>query len=218
MINAPNSRLWEAKQSAGLTYADLAQAARVNPKTVQRWCYEGRTPRRATAHRVARCLSVEVAWLWPHLASSWLGDQARPRDLVEFFAQAGSISDGLLRDLVDLAKTEISVVTDSAWLMAEIGAGHGGYLQARAREGAEVRLLCAAACRADVAPGLRCRVLSRPVGVSIVRADLTMLVICGGLGIEAAAMPLFMFRSTESGDVFDVYAQGFERLWQEAAL
>jgi len=44
-----------------------------------------------------------------------------------------------------------------------------------------------------------------------------MLIICGGLGTEIAAMPAFMFRRTECGGVFDVYVQEFERLWQGAA-
>jgi len=141
VINVPNGRLWKAKQDAGLTYADLAEVAQVHPKTVQRWYYEGRTPRRATADRVARRLSVEVAWLWPHLAGRWPGEQERSRELVEFFPRAGLIVDGFLRDLVDFAENEISVVTDSGWLLAEIGAADGGFLRARRNNSPEVRLL-----------------------------------------------------------------------------
>ncbi|GGT54999.1 hypothetical protein GCM10014713_55840 [Streptomyces purpureus] len=63
----PNERLRAALASVGWTYDDLATAAEVDPKSVERWVNLGRTPRRATATKAAEALGEDVYALWPAL-------------------------------------------------------------------------------------------------------------------------------------------------------
>lgn len=218
-----NTRLWTAMQSAGLTFEQLAERVNVNTKTAQRWRYEGRIPRRATADRVARCLGVELAWLWPGLTGGRLNDPNGSRDLFELYPYAAGLPDGSFRELVLSAKRELSISTGSEWLLATLGASRAEVPGDRAAGDVVVRLL--------VSPAITRRGL-RELGLtdvevrthadvgesSVVRADESMLVVCGGLGLEAASTPvLYLGRTTASG-AFDRYAQGFERLWQQSGI
>ena len=77
-----NDRLRDAVTALGMKVNDLGPQVGVNIKTAQRWFYEGRTPRRKTADRVAQVLGVPVDWLWPHIDGET--NQA-PTDLVRMY-------------------------------------------------------------------------------------------------------------------------------------
>lgn len=72
-----NQRLRNAMKAAGLTYLALATRVGCNLKTAQRWCNEGRVPRRQRAQRVADVLGVSAEWLWPSFATEPGGADAR---------------------------------------------------------------------------------------------------------------------------------------------
>ncbi|MET8507119.1 helix-turn-helix transcriptional regulator [Streptomyces sp. NPDC004787] len=61
-------RLAAAIVESGMTYAELAEELRVDPKTVERWVNEpGRRPYARTCHALARILGTTVWDLWPAL-------------------------------------------------------------------------------------------------------------------------------------------------------
>jgi transcriptional regulator with XRE-family HTH domain len=68
-VNGPrNIRLRERMRGGGWTNEKLAEAAGVDPKTVDRWINSGRIPHRRTALRTARILGTDPHELWPALA------------------------------------------------------------------------------------------------------------------------------------------------------
>jgi hypothetical protein len=76
--------------AGGWTYAALATAVEVDPKSVERWVNLGRTPRRTTALEAAKVLGEDVHALWPTLR------QARPAraispELVALYEQRADI-------------------------------------------------------------------------------------------------------------------------------
>src|SRR5262249_44064945 len=60
-----NGRLRAAMADLSVTFDDLATVTGRNIKSVQRWGYEGRTPRGDCAAAVARYLDIPATWLWP---------------------------------------------------------------------------------------------------------------------------------------------------------
>jgi hypothetical protein len=60
-----NLRVRQAMAAACVDHVELAKRVGCDPKTVQRWYYEGRVPQRRHADRVADALGVPVGWLWP---------------------------------------------------------------------------------------------------------------------------------------------------------
>src|SRR4051794_30141848 len=60
----PNERLRTAMLERGITPSDLAEALRVDPKSVERWI-SGRTPYRRHRYAVAARLGVDEVYLWP---------------------------------------------------------------------------------------------------------------------------------------------------------
>ncbi|MBU3064366.1 hypothetical protein KO481_22885 [Nocardia sp. NEAU-G5] len=61
----PNQRLAHALSEAGLTREELAEKIQVDPKTVERWIVNGRTPYPAHQHRISEAVGVEEQALWP---------------------------------------------------------------------------------------------------------------------------------------------------------
>ncbi|MDB4872616.1 MAG: hypothetical protein JWL97_3620 [Gemmatimonadales bacterium] len=62
-----NERLYKLLDVHDLTFAQFAAKLEVDPKTVERWIFTGRSPYPRTAHRAARLLGVDVFHLWPDL-------------------------------------------------------------------------------------------------------------------------------------------------------
>ena len=78
-----NTRLRATLNANGYTEADLASELGVDPKTVQRWVTQDRTPHRSTAAKVAKLLDVPCAWLWPALDGDSAGESRQ--EVVAFY-------------------------------------------------------------------------------------------------------------------------------------
>jgi len=61
----PNERLRALLLERGETPDKLAEAVRVDPKTVERWVTKGRTPYRAHRYAVAAFFGVDESYIWP---------------------------------------------------------------------------------------------------------------------------------------------------------
>ncbi|WP_157545202.1 hypothetical protein [Hamadaea tsunoensis] len=216
LTSRTNVRLRKCMLAAGVTYEDLANVADADPKTAQRWVYEGRTPRRRRAERVAAFLGVELFWLWPHLSdlSSW--EREGIRQGWQFRFRADDLPSSFLRQTVFAAKSRLWVLTDSNWLLARLLIPD--YLASLTLQaGDSPRLLLSPQLvqpHRDMPANAEVRTHPGVHSTSIIRMDGLMMVVPGGLGLETAASPvLFLSRATDEKP-FDSFADGFQRLWE----
>ncbi|MEU1120807.1 MULTISPECIES: helix-turn-helix transcriptional regulator [unclassified Streptomyces] len=91
-----NPYLRAALVEAGLTYEELADRLRVDPKTVERWVNEpGRRPYARHAHAVAQTLGCDTWDLWPALRPALPDADAPAGPLVDMARRALERAEGL---------------------------------------------------------------------------------------------------------------------------
>src|SRR3954447_23987921 len=93
-----NDRLRTTLHAAGLTEGELAEQLGVDPKTVQRWVTQGRSPHRTTATRVAKLLDVPLTWLWPGFEDAASGQATG--EVVNLYAHRSQVPRQAWLDLV----------------------------------------------------------------------------------------------------------------------
>lgn len=173
----------------------LASEIRVNYKTVQRWCYEGRLPHARTRERVASLLRLHSDWLWPgETAPSW------EPDLTRVYASIEQVPPGLW---AYLARTtvKIDIACDDPRI---VGHETANLVIERASAGANVRYCGPHWTRVHSfqerwsidAPG------------AILRFDSTILVCL-------TAGPV-LHLTDAGGELFALYRAQFEALWASA--
>src|SRR5260221_624976 len=64
-IASVNERLRSVLAQRGVTIEGLAEACRVDPKTVNRWIGEGRVPHARHRFTASQHLNVDETYLWP---------------------------------------------------------------------------------------------------------------------------------------------------------
>ncbi|MCP2328448.1 transcriptional regulator with XRE-family HTH domain [Hamadaea flava] len=210
-----NPRLRRAMRAAGLDHVQLALEVGCNPKTAQRWYYEGRVPHRTRAESVANVLDVPVEWLFPSLGSG-AADARTAGDRYELYNHLGEVPDHLLNGLIMSAQREIDVVSaNNAFLelFASPALDCSGWLRAR--------VLVSPDCGwrpsvPDADDQVELRTAEKLTFGSMLRADDAMLIIASLLGEEEPQSPaLMIFRAGKPG-IFDSCALRFERLWRSA--
>jgi len=153
-----NHRFQTALADAGLHCEELAKSAGVNMKSVQRWLYEGRVPRRKTALQVGQLLGVDPLWLWPTI-----GVAMSSADLVCVYTGVGDVPDGLWQQLSDTARSSVDITTGD--VPALPGEGLAESLAQQVRAGVVVRLYVGRAASPPLLDGILPRrndVLPRP--------------------------------------------------------
>ncbi|MEU5956061.1 XRE family transcriptional regulator [Streptomyces sp. NPDC047525] len=239
-----NERLRAVMAAGGWTYAALAKAVEVDPKSVERWVNLGRTPRRATALEAAEALGEDVHALWPALR------QARPAraispELVALYEQRADIPVSTFVDMMTQARERIDVLVYAAVFLHEAYPRLNDLLRERAADGCTVRIAVGDAESSNVQArgqeerfghGIesRCRLALmhyRPlVGVSgieirthattlynsLYRADDQMLINAHVWGVNAYGAPVWHLRRNGEGGMFDTYGQSFDAVWATA--
>lgn len=239
-----NERLREAIQASGLSFGDLGDDVGVDAKTAQRWVYEGRVPRRATAERVSHRLAVPLDWLWPNID----GRSSRmPADFVRLYTRRADAPRQLWLELVQTAEHRVDILSVTGHTLAAENPEIAGRLRRKAEAGVRLRIvlahprstalrrcgeeqhiLRALLSRAHKAqayfevlrgvPGVEVRLHKATVYTSIFRSDDQMLVNQHLFGSQSAASPLLhLCRETEGG-LFDLFAGNFDRFWDEIPL
>ena len=240
-----NERLRALLLERGKTLDQLAEAAQVDAKTVERWITKGRLPYRKHRFDVATFLGVDEAYIWPdalgrdeiaavsqsEVVAVWPHRWAVPRDTWGlFFAKA---------------EREIGALVYSGMFMAEDIGVHKLFAE-RARAGVRVRLLLgdpdspnvaergaaegidetmAAKVRTSIVlfrkllaqPGVELRLHGTVLYNSIYRADDQLLVNTHIYGVMANNAPVFHLRKIAGGEMANTYIDSFERVWDEAA-
>lgn len=231
--------------AGGWTYATLAKAVEVDPKSVERWANLGRTPRRTTALAAANALGENVHALWPALR------QARPAraispELVALYEQRADVPVSTFVDLITQARERIDVLVYAAIFLHEAYPRLNDLLKERVAEGCQVRIAIGdpasenvqargqeerfghgieSRCRLALmhyrplvgVPGIEVRTHDTTLYNSLYRADDHLLVNAHVWGVNAYGAPMWHLRRSEGGGIFDTYVKSFDAVWAAAA-
>jgi lambda repressor-like predicted transcriptional regulator len=239
----PNERLRALILERGVTLATLAEAAGVDPKTVERWV-GGRTPYRKHRYAVAAKLGVDEAYIWPDALSPDQVVSASESEIVTVYPHRWALPRETWGHFFDQAEHEIGLLVYSGLFLAE-DAGVQRLIAGKAREGARTRILLGdpdspyvagrgAEEGIDDAMPAKVRnalVLYRPLRSaenveirlhktilynSIYRADDQLLVNTHIYGTMANNAPVFHLRKIAGGDMVNTYLESFEHVWDGA--
>ncbi len=239
----PNERLRTAMLERGITPSDLAEALRVDPKSVERWI-SGRTPYRRHRYAVAARLGVDEVYLWPDALSEDQVASASESEIINIYPHRWTVPSDLWRNVFDRAEEEIGVLVYSGLFLSE-DAGIQWIFRQKAEAGARVRILLGDPDSAHVAQrgtdeGLddaqaakikNALVLYRPLlkveGIefrlhrtvlynSMYRADDQLLVNTHIYSFPAAQAPVLHLRRVAGGGMVSTYLDSFERVWDDA--
>lgn len=240
----PNERLRSALASAGLTSQQVAQHMGVDPKTVERWISPGRVPHTGNCYDVARLLDVSATWIWPDLAKEQPVEASRA-EVVELYPHRSSAPRTIWTELASAAVKQIDIIAYASLFLAEDGPSVINLLRGKAEAGAAVRIALGDPDSDEVAlrgeeEGLgeaivgRIRMalayyrpLTEVTGVaihlhrttlynSILRFDDQMLVNTHVYGAYGYVAPLLHLRRVDGGEMFNMYAESFEKIWAKS--
>lgn len=239
-----NERLRATIAAAGWTYAGLAAAAEVDPKSVERWVNLGRTPRRETALRAAEALGEDVFTLWPALRQARAARAVSP-ELVALYEQRADLPVAAYVDLFAQARDRIDILVYAAVFLHEGYPRLNDLLTERAAEGCSVRIALGdpgsphvqqrgkeekfghgieTRCRLALmhyrplmgTRGIEIRTHGTTLYNSLYRADDQVLVNAHVFGVNAYAAPVWHLRRNGGGGIFDSYAASFDAVWAAA--
>jgi transcriptional regulator with XRE-family HTH domain len=238
-----NDRLRTALLQRGVTPSELADAAGVDPKTVERWL-GGRIPYRRHRYLVATHLRADEAYLWPEaLAPSEVAD-ASESEILTVYPHRWSVPRDAWANLFDAAEREIGVLVYSGLFLADDRGMHS-LLARKVSEGVTVRFLLgdpdsphvdtrgrdegidesmAAKIRNVIVlyralretEGVQFRLHSTVLYNSIYCADDELLVNPHVYGAPASEAPVMHLRRVAGGSMVRTYLDSFERVWSDA--
>ena len=237
----PISPLRRALAESRLRETDVAEALDVDPKTVQRWL-AGRLPRPRHRWGLADLVQQHEYDLWPQLTGGLA--PTINREILATYTHRGAVPRQLWRQLFTSGKSEIGILVYAGLFLAEdidlIRIMHD-----KADNGMTIRILLgdpdsdqvalrgaeegiaeamAAKIRNVIAlyrllldlPTVEIRLHTTVLYNSIYRADDQMLINPHVYGTAAAQAPVLHLQRHHDGDLFDTYADSFERVWTTA--
>jgi transcriptional regulator with XRE-family HTH domain len=238
-IRTENLALRRAMSAARLLDRDVAEAIRVDPKTVQRWL-AGRRPQPQHRWALADLVGVHESELWP---GAGLAPALDP-EVVTVYPHRSSVPREVWHDLFAGAGEEVEILVYSGLFLAEdvdlmqVVAGKAaagvavrvllGDPEAAAvtRRGSDEGIDEAMAAKArnalvlhrslTVSRGAVLRLHATVLYTSIYRADDEMVVNVHVYGLGAAQAPVLHLRRQEGGRLFATYVEAFARVWANA--
>jgi len=240
-----NDRLRDALARKGLTPDDVAAALQVDPKTAERWVTRGRMPYPRHRHKLAATLGESERYLWPDALPADKAASAAQSELVTFYPHRNAVPADLWGKLLSQAVREVGVLVYVGMFLTETP-GLLKTLRAKGKDGVRVRLMFGNPTSREVArlsedegigkssipakarnalayfhalhdaPGVEIRCHSTTLYNSIFRYDDEMIVNPHVYGFGAPHAPAQHLRRLASGDLFDMYVQSFERVWDTA--
>lgn len=240
-----NERLRDAMSSAGVTPQDLAERLEVDPRTAERWVSLGRIPYRRHRRQVAVILGEREAYLWPDALTTAQRDSVAASEIVRISPRRSTIPAELWSRLFERANTYLDVLVYAGLFLPEQHPELITALCDKAASGARLRLLLGdpeseqVSLRGQeegigeaVAAKIRnvmnfykphsdhgcldVRFHATTLYTSIYRFDDEMLVNNHVLGRPGAQTPVMHLRRLSGGDLYDTYAQTFDRIWAGA--
>ena len=238
----PNERLRTAMLERGITPANLAEALKVDPKSVERWI-SGRTPYRRHRYAVAAHLGVDEVYLWPDALGVQQVASASESEIINIYPHRWAVPSELWRNIFNSAQHEIGVLVYSGLFLSE-DAGVHRIFREKADEGARVRILLgdpdsevveqrnadegieslAAKIKNAIVmyrplfgmDGIEFRTHRTVLYNSIYRADEQLLVNTHIYGTPASQAPVFHLRRVAGGGMVTTYLDSFEQVWDGA--
>ncbi len=239
-----NERLRALLLERGKTPDQLAEAVRVDAKTVERWITRGRLPYRRHRFEVASFLGVDEAYIWPDALGKDEIAAVSESEIVAVWPHRSEVPRDVWEHLFSQAEGEIGVLVYAGLFLSE-DAGIQKIFKDKAATGARVRILLGdpdsqvVADRGDdegIGDTVPAKVrnalaLYRPLrqveGVefrlhrtvlynSIYRADDQVLVNTHLFGVTAAHAPVWHLRKLPAGELASLYIDSFERVWETA--
>jgi transcriptional regulator with XRE-family HTH domain len=234
-----NERLWTAMIKSAVTVDDVADAAGVDPKTVQRWLH-GRVPHRRHRITAARELGVDESALWPEAAQLSSSQSMAAAEVIRIYPSRASVPRETWLRLVDDAREHIDVLVFAGTFMVQMqpkiartiadkvaagveirlcfGEPTGQAVATRAREEAytlEAKIRSALTYYRAVADieGCSIRLHDTTVYASLFKYDDEMIINPHAYGEPASANPCLHVRRLEGGSLFNHYANSFDRVW-----
>ncbi len=236
-----NERLRDAILRNGLTPVAVAERIGVDPKTVERWITQDRTPYPRHQHAIAAMVRMDVPYLWPRSVTPEKASRIGQSEMVQLYTRRSSVPYDLWHQLIERAEKRIDVLAYAGLFLLEQDPRLIDTLRQKAVDGVEVTILLgdptsAAIERRSVeegGPGVmaakirqveqyynrlkgvgRVKVLYHDTTLynSIYRFDDEMLVNMHVLGIPAPHAPVMHLRKLNGGDLFRTYSDSFDRV------
>jgi hypothetical protein len=237
-----NDRLRDALLRQRLTPSNLAEELQVDAKTVERWITLGRLPYGRHRHKIAARLQQSEAYLWPDALSADRAAQIAASEIVQVFPSRAAVPSDLWRRLLDDATERIGVLVYSGLFLPEQHPRLNTILREKGRAGVRVRLLLGDPDSAQVAErgrdegiddamaskirnvmvhlaplrrasGVEVRLHATTLYNSLYWFDEEMLVNTHVYGLPGGHAPVLHLRRLSAGELFDTYAESFERVW-----
>jgi hypothetical protein len=238
----PNDRLRDALLSKGLTPEGVAERLGVDPKTVERWITTGRTPYPRYRHAISVMVGEGEVYLWPGALPADRWTEIAASEIVQVYPHRAAMPGDLWLRMLKGADTCIDVLVYAGLFLPEQNARLLALLRERAAAGTKVRILLgdpesgavnlrgaeegigdamAGKVRnvlvlyrpiADI-PGIEVRLHATTLYNSVFRFDEEMFVNSHVYGVPAASAPVLHLRRLSAGDLFDTYADSFDRVW-----
>jgi transcriptional regulator with XRE-family HTH domain len=241
-----NERLRDAMIRAGVTPADLAREVGVDPKTVERWTSQGRLPYPKHRNRAAALLGESEAYLWPQAVTGERRAQLSESEVVRFYPRRAEIPRDTWERLLRASQSRVDILVYAGLFFPEQMPTLAATLCEKVTEGVQVRILMArpdgeqVARRGqeegigDVVQGrvrnalsffepharhgcIQLRLHDTTLYNSIFRFDDEMLVNTHVFGLPAAHAPVIHLRQLDGAELFSIYGDSFDRVWQSSA-
>jgi transcriptional regulator with XRE-family HTH domain len=238
----PNERLRTALRERSLSTTALAAKLRVDPKTVERWVTKDVIPHRTTAAAAAKLLDRPVTWLWP--ATDEPAEQGSG-EVVAFYPHRAQTPRSLWLNLLKAAQREIVLMAYASLFLPEENPESTRILREKARAGVKIRIALGDPDSPEVAlrgveerlyvglvgrvrmaiayyqpllavPNIEFRLHRTALYNSIFIYDDEMLINQHAYGVYGYMAPILHLRRVDGADLFGMYAESFERVWQEA--
>ncbi|GAA1769322.1 helix-turn-helix transcriptional regulator [Luedemannella helvata] len=236
-----NDRLRDAILKNGLTPAAVADSIGVDPKTVERWITQNRVPYPRHRHALAAAVRESETYLWPDALMPERAAQIAQSEVVHIYPRRSAVPADIWQRLLDKATSRIGVLAYAGLFLPEQNPRWVSTMKAKADLGAQVEILLGDPDSAQVAERGKDEGIGDAMGSkvrnvlafykdlrghdsvdvcyhsttlynSIYRFDDEMLVNTHLYGTPAAYAPVLHLRQLAGGDLFEAYANSFERV------
>ena len=242
-----NERLRDAILRNGMTPTSIAQEIGVDPKTVERWITQDRTPYPKHRHAIAAVVRQSESYLWPGALTPEKATRVAESEIVHIYPRRSVVPNDLWGRLLDQSNNQIGILAYAGLFLPEQNPKFVPTLADKATAGAIVEIAlgdpeCPEVAQRGEDEGIGDAMGGKirntlafyrelkghdNAGVyfhrtilynSIYRFDDEMLVNTHLYGIPAAYAPVLHLRRLTGGDLFDIYASSFHRVIAKSTL
>ncbi len=237
-----NERLRDALLSAGVTVEDVAKKLVVDPKTVERWTTQGRTPYARHRRKLSTMLGQAESYLWPKAVPPERQAAIAASEVVGVYPHRSTVPVELWDRIICAANDRIDILVHAGLFLAErpnfiqtladkaavgvtvriaFGDPDSEAITLRGREerlgdgtlGARIRNGLVPYSPLQGVPGIEIRFHTTTLYNSIFRFDEEMIVNNHVYGVPGAHAPALHLRKLGAGDLFMIYAKSFVDVW-----